>query len=116
MEVDFVHINDWPWGRSWDFIVDGGVCFGRASLLNKALDEIYIDNVSVYRDFRRQGYGRFLLDRIEYMAEITLSVKRLRLWVDACKPENVAFYEACGFHQAGFVDDSEDMIVMLKEL
>lgn len=115
MNVDFVHINDWPWGRDWHYVVDGGIALGRASLLNDSKDELFVSDFMVAKENRRQGYGRYLLCRIELLAQ-TLGLHRVALWVDVCKPENAAFYEACGYTNEGFLDGAKDTWVFAKSV
>lgn len=117
MGVDYVHINDWPWGRTWNFVVDGGIALGRASVLKEAPDELFVSDFMVARENRREGYGRYLAERIEYMAKVSLpNIRLLRLWVDVTKPENCAFWEACGFKKEGYLDDNEDTFVYTKQI
>ena len=117
MNVDYVHINDWPWGRAWNFVVDGGIALGRASLLKDAPYELFISDFVVAQENRREGYGRYLAERIEYMAKVSLpNIHLLRLWVDVTKPEGCAFWEACGFKNEGFLDESADFFVYTKEI
>jgi ribosomal-protein-alanine N-acetyltransferase len=83
-------------------------------------DELHINNVAVRENYRRQGLGRALLERI--LAEAKRSgVARAFLELRAGNSAALALYESCGFKVTSrrskyYSEPVEDALVMIIEL
>jgi ribosomal-protein-alanine N-acetyltransferase len=83
-------------------------------------DELHINNVAVRENYRRQGIGQTLLDRI-LEAGKRAGVARAFLELRAGNDAALALYEKCGFRvtarrQKYYTEPVEDALVMIMQL
>jgi ribosomal-protein-alanine N-acetyltransferase len=83
-------------------------------------DELHINNVAVRENYRRQGIGQTLLDRI-LEAGKRVGVARAFLELRAGNDAALALYEKCGFRvtarrQKYYTEPVEDALVMIMQL
>lgn len=84
----------------------------------EVLDEAHLLNIAVHPDRRGQGYGKFMMERLE---EICLKdgLKRIILDVGRRNVRARGLYRACGFQSIGFRKNyytvvKDDAVVMEK--
>ena len=87
--------------------------------INTALDEGYINNIAVKKEFRRQGIAEKLLKALDRKAK-ELSLAFLSLEVRQSNSGAIALYQMCGYKNMGvrknFYDaPKEDAVIMTKE-
>ncbi len=87
--------------------------------INTALDEGYINNIAVKKEFRRQGVAEKLLKGLDRKAK-ELNLAFLSLEVRQSNSGAIALYEKCGYKNMGvrknFYDaPKEDAVIMTKE-
>ncbi len=85
----------------------------------QAADMADITNVAVHPDYRRQGLGKKILNRILQEAH-TRSITQLFLEVRVSNTPAQALYTACGFQLVGmrkkyYADNGEDAVIMMRE-
>lgn len=100
MEIK-IHKNAWYWGVSFTYIVNGGECILRASIVDTEPGELFIDGLSTMPDCRRHGLASAAIEK----AAADHPGLTLVIWVDKDKPENIRFYEKRGFVKVEDIDE-----------
>ena len=83
------------------------------------LDEAHVCNVAVHPEHRRKGYGRWIFEALEELAqENSMSMMTLEVRRSNIAAQNL--YHACGFLDVGYrkryyEDNKEDALIMYKE-
>lgn len=85
----------------------------------KVLDEGHITNIAVHPEYRRNGIGSTLLEKLIELA-VSQSIKRMTLEVRKSNMYARKLYEKYGFFDGGFrkayyADNNEDAVIMWKE-
>lgn len=95
----------------------GDICMGYIGI-NCVVDEGYITNVAVFPEYRRQGVGKALLERVfslardEELAFVSLEVRVSNI-------PAISLYEALGFKEEGrrknfYTSPTEDALILTK--
>lgn len=122
------HIYPYPWTRgnfsdslssgysAWVLVRNEQII--AYSLMMLVLDEAHLLNLSVAKDYQKQGLGRLLL---EYMVEIAKSNQMANMFLEV-RPSNIsaiALYENMGFNEMAIrrayypaADGREDAVLM----
>ena len=82
------------------------------------LDECYIANVAVRRDFRKRGFGRRLVENALEVAK-EKSCSFITLEVRVSNLAAISLYESCGFEKIGerknfYTSPTENALIMTK--
>jgi ribosomal-protein-alanine N-acetyltransferase len=88
--------------------------------MHHILDEGYITNIAVKREFRRQGVGTALMRYLLAYAE-EKEMRMVTLEVRASNEAAIALYEGLKFERAGlrrgfYVSPTEDALIMTRKL
>ncbi|MDP2070811.1 ribosomal protein S18-alanine N-acetyltransferase [Methylotenera sp.] len=122
------HIYPYPWtrGNFSDSLTSGYSAWVLVwneqiiaySLMMMVLDEVHLLNLSVAKDYQKQGLGRLLL---EYMVGIAKNNQMANMFLEV-RPSNIpaiALYENMGFNEMAIrrayypaVDGREDAVLM----
>ena len=86
----------------------------------KILDEAYINNIAVKKEFRGEGFGKMLMNALIEDAK-SQNIKAMTLEVRVTNESAIALYKKLGFKEAGirknYYSDKEDALIMwLEEL
>ena len=83
-------------GYKYAVVISGGQKAGYFAYDGTAEKEVFISKLYIYKDFRRRGLGRHILDFIAKEAR-ALGCKAMTLSVNKDKSDSIQFYLAYGF-------------------
>ena len=97
---------------------DEGILIGFAGIW-KSVDDIHITNIAVRNNFKRQGIGSLLLEKLlEYCIEY--GTKAITLEVNHTNIPAIELYSKYGFEKVGtrkkYYNNIDDAIIMTLEL